>query len=359
MIFRRALQREFATTAVGVFVALFAIVITVVLVRMLGQAAGGSVPPDAILALIGFGALAQLPVVLSLTLFVAVLMCLSRAYRDSEMVVWFASGLSLTAFLRPVLSFSLPAVAVIAGMTLFVTPWSYQKSEEFRAQIDSRDDTTRVAPGVFRESTGASRVFFVEGGSTEEDGRLQNVFVQQSEGDEISVITSAHGSVRTEPNGDRFAVLDDGHRYDGRTSTAEYRVIEFERYHVLIDTQREELHDYRRRSLPTAVLLADTTARHLSELAGRINTPLAALMLVLLAIPLAYVNPRAGRSYNLLIAILAYLLYSNVLNVGQAWVVQERLSVGAAVLAPHLGMGLIVAYLLHRRIALRPWWRRS
>jgi len=88
MIFLRAAQREFTQNAVAVFVALFAILISTVLIRLLGQAAGGRVPADAVLALIGFGAVAQMPVVLSLTVFIAILMTLSRWYRDSEMVVW-------------------------------------------------------------------------------------------------------------------------------------------------------------------------------------------------------------------------------------------------------------------------------
>jgi lipopolysaccharide export system permease protein len=50
-----------------------------------------------VVALLGFGAISYLPVLLSLTLFVAVLMTLSRWYRDSEMVVWLASGIPLTA----------------------------------------------------------------------------------------------------------------------------------------------------------------------------------------------------------------------------------------------------------------------
>ena len=66
MIFRRALQREFAQTALAVFVALFAILITTVLIRLLGHAAGGSVPAEAVLTLIGFGALSNMPVVLTL-----------------------------------------------------------------------------------------------------------------------------------------------------------------------------------------------------------------------------------------------------------------------------------------------------
>jgi lipopolysaccharide export system permease protein len=111
-----------------------------------------------VLALIGFGAIAQMPVVLSLTLFIAILMSLSRSYRDSEMVVWFSSGLPLTAWVRPVLRFALPVAVLIAALSLFGAPWAQKKSVEYKEQLSNRT-TSRVAPGLFRESSGGERVF--------------------------------------------------------------------------------------------------------------------------------------------------------------------------------------------------------
>ena len=115
MIFQRSLLREFGSYAAAVFSVLFAIVVTSQLVRMLARAAGGKIPSDAIFALIGFTALNYLPILLALTLFVSVLMAVSRSYRDSEMVVWSASGLPLTAWVRPVLIFAAPIVLVITA----------------------------------------------------------------------------------------------------------------------------------------------------------------------------------------------------------------------------------------------------
>ena len=238
MIFRRALQREFAQTAAAVFVALFAILISTVLIRLLGQAAGGRVPPDAVVALIGFGALAQLPTVLTLTLFIAILVSLSRSYRDSEMVVWFASGVPLTAWIRPVLMFALPVVLVAGGGSLYLTPWSQQKSAEYRERLENRDDTHRVAPGVFRESASAQRVFFVEVGAGE-DGRVRNVFVsEQTRSGQLVVIASAEGYLRGDADGRRFVVLEKGRRYDGTPGTPEYRVMEFDRYEVQVEQRQ-------------------------------------------------------------------------------------------------------------------------
>jgi len=356
MIFHRAIRREFAHTATGVFVALFAILITMVLIRLLGQAAGGRVPVDAVLALIGFGALAQLPVVLSLTLFVAVLLSLSRCYRDSEMVVWFASGLPLTAFIRPVLQFSVPLVLVIATMTLLVTPWANMQSEAFRAELDSRDDTTRVAPGIFRESAGQRRVFFVESGA-DEDGKLRNVFISTDEGGQLGVISSAQGSISVDERGDRFVVLEHGRRYDGQPGTAEYRVLEFERYSILIEERRAASLTVRAKATSTLELLADRSNRHMGELAGRISLPVAALLLALMAVPLSFVNPRAGRGGNLIFAILAYLVYSNVIGVSEAWVSQDRLRFELAVVLPHLFVLTLLAIMFYRRLAVSPFWR--
>jgi lipopolysaccharide export system permease protein len=103
MIFQRAAQREFAQTAMAVFVALFAILLTTQLIRLLGKAASGATATEAVVALLGFAALNYLPVLLSLTLFISILLCLSRSYRDSEMAIWFSSGVPLTAWMKPVL----------------------------------------------------------------------------------------------------------------------------------------------------------------------------------------------------------------------------------------------------------------
>src|SRR5205823_11840133 len=152
MIFHRALLREFAGVAGAVFMTLFAIALTTRLIRLLGDAAGGRIPSDAVVAFLGFFALGALPVLLSLTMFIAVLLTLTRSWRDSEMVIWFTAGLPLTAWLRPVMVFALPQIAVITVLSLFISPWSAQMAAQFQSRVESRDDLTRVSPGVFGET---------------------------------------------------------------------------------------------------------------------------------------------------------------------------------------------------------------
>src|ERR1700759_809011 len=122
MIFHKALVREFANTAFATFFVLLGITITTQLVKLLGQAASGLITSTGVLAFLGLSLVAYSAMLLSLTTFIAVLLTLTRSYRDSEMVVWFASGMGLTRWIRPVLAFAVPLVILIGLLSLVLTP---------------------------------------------------------------------------------------------------------------------------------------------------------------------------------------------------------------------------------------------
>ena len=356
MIFRRAVRREFANTAAGVFVALFSVLLSTQLIRLLGQAAGGRLPSDAVVILLGFGALNYLPVLLSLTCFISVLLSLSRAYRDSEMIVWFSAGLPLTAWVRPVLRFVAPIVLLIAVLSIVVSPWALSESAQYRQRIDARNDVSQVAPGAFRESAGADRVFFVE--SIAQDATdVKNVFVSSVQQGRLGVMVAASGRTETAPNGDRFLVLERGRRYEGTPGTAEYRVMEFDRYALRIEAREAHAVESASRYLPFPDLARNPTNSNKAEILWRVGLPLSALTLALLAIPLSFVNPRAGRANNLVFAILVFMVYSNLLSLCQAWVSQGRLPFEIGMVAVHVGMFALLLLLFYRRIALFGWFR--
>ena len=81
--------------------AMLGIIVVSQLIRLLSYAVSGEIAVDGVLALLGFSAMNYLPVLLSISLFISILLTLSRSYRDSEMVVWFCSGIGLTRWVRP------------------------------------------------------------------------------------------------------------------------------------------------------------------------------------------------------------------------------------------------------------------
>lgn len=354
--FERAVIRECTGTAGATFVALFAILLTTQLIRLLSQAAGGKLVSEAVVALLGFGALTHLPILLSLTVFIAVLMTISRSYRDSEMSVWFASGLPLTAWVKPVLKFAAPLVAAIAVLSLLLSPWAQSKSIEYRQRMETRDDVARVSPGAFKESASGERVFFVEAASGEE-GSVKNIFISSMQHGRLGVMMSTHGYTESMPNGDRFVVLVNGRRYEGTPGSPEYRVMEFERYAVRIETKEARGIEQTTKSLPTWALLQGPGNAGKGELLWRIGLPLAAFNLALLAIPLSFVNPRAGRTNNLVLALLTYMFYSNLVSVCQAWVAQGRLRFETGWWLVHVVMFVVLILLFFKRLSVFSWVR--
>lgn len=358
LTFERAVIRECTGTAGAIFVALFAILITTQLIRLLSQAVGGRIVPESVLAMLGFGALTQMHVVLSLTLFISILLTLSRSYRDSEMAVWFSCGVPLTAWLRPILKFALPLVLGIAAISFVLSPWAQSKSAEYRQRMDTRDDVARVSPGAFKESARGDKVFFVEAASddlgTADQGKVRNIFISSVQNGRLGVMMSSDGYTETMPNGDKFVVMVNGRRYEGTPGSPEYRVMEFERYGVRIESKEASQVELTNRNTPTWTLVQNRDGRNMGELLWRIGIPLAALNLALLAIPLGFVNPRAGRTNNLILALLTYMLYNNMISISQAWVSQGKMRFEIGWWLVHAVMFVFLVLYFMKRLSLLP-----
>ncbi|HWW06644.1 LPS export ABC transporter permease LptF [Collimonas sp.] len=350
MIFQRALRRELISTAGAVFTTLFTIIITVMLIKILGQAAGGQIASQDVVALIGFQSLNYMPILLILTGYISVLLVVTRSYQDSEMVVWFASGQSLVRWIQPVLWFGLPIIVLTAILSFVATPWANSQSAQYRERFEKREDISRVSPGKFQESAAANRIFFVEGLSGD-SSKVKNVFVNTQQDGKNSIVVAKEGNVELDKNGDKFLILSQGRRYDVLSSQNEFRVMEFERYGVLVASNSQAVSgDKSARALPTADLLKDRNGFNMGELLWRLSLPLMALILMLLAIPLGFVNPRVGRSGSLVIALLLYITYSNVVSIFQASVVQGRTSFGLAWWPMHLVVLIIIGLLFLWRL---------
>ncbi len=355
-IFRRELVREFAGNGLLVFSILLGIVVLSQLVRLLGDAVGGALAVEGVPALMGFAALNYLPVLLSLSLFLSVMLTLSRCYRDSEMVVWFSSGIGLTRWIVPVLWYALPVVSVIALLSLVLSPWALTKAEEFKNRLSSRDDVTAAMPGVFRESASGDRVYFIENLDVEKN-HIRNIFVQSAQHGKMGTVAAREGLQETAANGDRFLILLNGTRYEGVPGQADFRIVQFERYAMRIETEEARRPVPKLQSVPTPDLLAKPDSWNISELEWRLSLPLSALVLALLAIPLSYVNPRAGRSFNLIAALVIYMIYNNSISVSNSWVGQQRIGAAAGFIVLHGVMLAVAALLFYHRSSIFPWKR--
>lgn len=353
MLFKRSLIQELISTATGAFLILVGIVIAQRAGNLIRLAAKGILPNDAITTMLGFNMLKFLPMLLSLTLFLAVLMTLSRWYRDSEMVIWFSAGLSINNWIRPVLSFTVPVIAIITALSLFIMPWATNKAEDYRTQLKSRDDLASISPGVFKESSHADRVFFVE--SFDELGNIvKNIFVQSIQHQKLGIIVAAQGSRYVEKNGDNFLLMENGRRYQGTRGTAEFSTTQFERYAIRVEAAEVKQEPPSTQSKSSQELIQNNNSTNSAELQWRLAIPISALVLALLAIPLSSLDPRAGRSANFVLALIIYMIYNNLLSIMQAWVVQGKVHEMIGLWPVHGLFLALTIYMFYRRVFQLP-----
>ena len=350
MLFDSTLRADLARSFGATLVVILTIVLTMFLIRTLGQAAVGRVSPQDVVLLLGYTALGHLSTMLALSLFISVVATLGRMYRDSEMTIWFASGVGLTRFVRPVLRTSWPVLLVIGLLALFVWPWVNQRAAELKDRFERRSDLSRVAPGQFQTSSDGQRVFFIDRESA--DGRTgRNVFILSNAPHAESVTSAKTGRIELDGE-DRFLVLDRGQRNEEDRNSGEKTLSRFETYRILVGERvLSRVDELPPRALRSNDLLLDPTPRNQGELTWRLGLLFGAANLLLLAIPLSAANPRRASNWNLLFALLTFVVYYNVINLSQAWVAGGRMSMGAALLLFHGGAFLLALLLL--------WWREQ
>ncbi|MEI8327318.1 MAG: LPS export ABC transporter permease LptF, partial [Betaproteobacteria bacterium] len=228
MLFHSSIRKELARGFGATLVVLVTVVMTMMLIRSLRDASRGHVNPSDVMMVMGYSVLGNLPTILTLSLFIAIVATLSRMYADSEMVIWFSTGQGLVGFSRPLLRFAWPVLLVIAVLALAVWPWSNRQIQDMKERFERRGDIERVSPGLFQESAAGNRVFFIDKDS--QDSRTgKNVFISATEHGKDS-ITSAHGGRIDRVGEDRFLMLSNGQRIESVTGGAELKVSEFEQY---------------------------------------------------------------------------------------------------------------------------------
>ena len=360
MLFHSTVRKELARSFGASLVVLVTIIVTMTLIRTLSLANRGSVNPEEVMMVMGYTVLGYLSTILTLSLFIAIVGTLSRMYRDSEMVIWFSSGRGLSALVTPLFRFAWPVLAAIMLLSLVVWPWANQQTRELKERYGKRGDLERVAPGQFQESASGQRVFFLDK-DTPDNKSGRNIFISTRDKEKETVTSARSGHVETIGDS-QFLMLSNGQRLESSTTGEGIRISEFEVHGSKVKGNTlASMDEAPVRARSTLALMFDPTPANRGELAWRIGMAFAAINLVLLAVTVSSVNPRVGRSGNLVFALFAFVVYYNLLNVGQSWVASGRTPASVFMLLLHGGTFLLASLWLakqHNNWAVRPVMQR-
>jgi len=343
-IISRYFAKQLFTSMLAVAGILLLIFMSGRFIKYLGDAASGRLAADVLFPIMGYRLPGFLELILPLGLFIGILLAYGRMYLDSEMTVLTACGLSKWQLIKLTVFPALLVLFIVGAMSLYVSPWGMQKVEDIFRDQTKITEFEMILPGRFEVFRSGERVTYAEGLS-DDKREMQTVFIALKDNaeDSIAVFLSQRGTqLIDEETGSRFIVLHDGVRYDGKPGEPDFFKIEYKSHGVKVDQASVGSTRRKVEAIPTSELLNSDDPKQQALLQWRLSIPLLVPVVALLAIPLSHVNPRQGRFFHLLPAMLIYVTYLGLLIV-----CRKNIEKGELALIPGLwwvhGLFLLIA----------------
>lgn len=357
-IIDRYLLTETLKTWFAVVVVLAAIMLGNTFSQFLARTAKGEFDETMLLGIVFATSTSYFKTLIPISLLLAIMLALGRLYRDNEMAVISACGIGLARLYKPLLLFAL-VLALLAGwLSISLGPQAKRKASELRENARFATNVAAVGAGQFQTMAGGLGALYAEYLSPDES-EMGTVFAWFKGRDGVKVIRAEQGFQRLDPDtseGDLLLV--DGTRYEGNAGQSDYQITRFRQHGLHLPIAREQ-DRASRDSMPMADLMRSTDVRLQAEVQQRLSLPVMVLILALLAVPLARVSPRQGRYGRMVIGILCYLLYSNLLAAAGVWASEGRVPVHVGVWAVHLTALALIAGLFWTNRGSRSRLRRA
>jgi len=365
LIVFRYLSREVLLTVSAVSTVLLVIIMSGRFIKYLAQAAQGVLDPGVLLMIMAYRIPGFLQLILPLGLFLGILLAYGRLYLESEMTVLTATGMSEQRLLSYTMVPALLVALVCAWLSFVLTPQGVQSVAQILNEQDALTEFDTLVPGRFQSMRGGSRVTYTQELSSGRD-ELQGVFISEkreqrnasSAENAITMLVAKTGRQELQPDGSRYLILQDGYRYDGTPGEADYRVIHYDTYGVLLPKPSVEVSVGERETMSTVELIGNPDVKMQSELQWRLSFPILVLIVTLIAVPLSRVNPRQGRFLKLLPAILLYMAYLSLLVAARSALDKGTLPIALGLWPVHglfLLIGLLLVYWQPMQLRLAQW----
>ena len=360
MIIDRHLVRQVAMPCFSVSVVLLLIFMGFSLSRFLNQADAGLLNTAEVISLTAFKVLIALEVLLPIGLFFGLMLGLGKLHNDSEIYAMRASGMSESRMIRPIILLATMLALLIAALSLYVRPWAYAQTYELLALAEASSDIERIRAGQFYittkksviqkpESEQPSSVKLSANGSGETGAPgdplgsnatieiqeraifvekiskhvLNGIFIRTRVGEELQVISSREGIFDTRIESESYKLELHNARIFKHVLDGPDLFANITHFTMNIANEPLEMPAYKAKSVISSILQHSDDPGDRAEFQWRISTPISTLLLALLAIPLSRSKPRHGRYAKLLLALVVYAAYFNLIGIGRTWVEQE------------------------------------
>jgi len=348
-IIDKYIAKELLAVFLSVYFVLLIIVLSTEIVHLLKWVSQGVIPISAFLSYLSNSLFEFSVVLIPLSLLMGILLALGRLYSDSEMAAIMSAGIGPLQLYKPLMLIAVPATLLLFALLAYVKPVITYQRALIKAEIRSQSQLDTLLIGQFNRASKDGGVLFLESESkvdpalqssskvpstseskseakTVNINQINNVFYQQFRDDTSSVDLAESTSSFYNDEGNRYMMMHNGTHYVGNAGEANFKIINYKDYGVHIDVKQVKARQTIK-SKSIGELWGATDPVSQAELQWRFTIPLATIIVAFMALPLSHTSPRSGRYSKLVVALIIYLLYSNLLGVGKTWIEQEKIPV--------------------------------
>ena len=351
-IISRYIARDIVAAIASVALVLLLIILGKLFIQLLGEVLDGDLSVNMLGTVLLLGMIRYLVILLPFSLFIGIIMVLSRMHKDSEINAAMAGGASNKDFIKAVMSIGIPVLVVLYLLVSYVSPWAHRLAEVIENVTEQSLVLGQLSPGRFFELESTGWVIYAES-ENQQDGALQKVFVQRNEGGKLIVEVADRAQIQQGEDLAQVFVLFDGKTIEGIPGQGDYAISTYDEHLVYpprTDFSREA-GKAKYQDINSLFSLQDATYH--AEIFQRASIIFSTLVLMLLAIPLSKVAPNSGRFSRLAVAVLIYVLYLNLVIVTCSWIKRAESYGLIALIIVHLIVvaGTYTAY--HQSLLLR------
>ena len=315
----------------NVIVLFFAIILVVGLivfgnqfVLMAQESIERGIPIEELIPLINYNMIRDFPLILSLSLFLAIILAVTQLYKNSEAIVMNSLGLGdkqFIIFLRPLVAVSF---LILLFLTTSAVPWSKQQKYLIEEENKSASEFSFIKEGEFEEFKDGEIVFYASKSSTPDsktEQYMEEIFIYAKSNENSLIVLASEAIKFTDPETRHvYLRLRDGTRYQNMAGLDSKNILDFDQYDLQIisgDMQNTVTQYTAIEGVNTLELFKGEGPLVSAELQWRLSPPISLLILSALGVLLGKASPRSGRSIGLLIGVVVFMLYNNVLLIAK------------------------------------------
>ena len=323
-IISRYLQKNIIVFLVSIFFIISFIVFGNQFVSIVQKSVEHGIPFQELMPIIGFNMLRDLPIIFSLSLFLAIIISISQMYKNSEAIVINSFGIGdkgLIYYIQPIVILSFVLVFVL---TIYVVPWAKQQKSNAEDETVNASEFSFITEGKFESFKNGEIVFYAsESSSINKAGQqnLEEIFIYVSNKVSPVIVLASTGIKYTDSTSQSIYLrLKDGVRYEGLPGEINKNILDFDLYdlEIVSGEVQKTLSNFSAIEEKTSIdLLTDGGLPANAELQWRISQSLSILILSFIGVLLGKTSPRTGKGINLLAGIVVFMIYNNGLLVAK------------------------------------------